>query len=129
MIFWDWTLILLVPAFLLGLYAQAKVSSNFKRYSQVMSSRGLTGTEAARLVLDGSGLYNVGIEVAGGRLSDHYDPRTRNLTLSPEVGNSSSLAAWEWLLTKPVMLCSTPRDMPRSGFGASWSRWPISAPT
>ncbi len=93
MLLWDWTLILLIPAFLLGLYAQIKVSSTFKRYSQIASSRGLTGTEAARLVLDGGGLYNVGIEVAGGRLSDHYDPRTRKLSLSPDVGGSNSLAA------------------------------------
>jgi Zn-dependent membrane protease YugP len=93
MVFWDWTLILLVPAFILGIYAQAKVTSTFKRYSQVASSRGLTGMQAARLVLDGGGLYKVGIEVAGGRLSDHYDPRTRSLSLSPDVGNSNSLAA------------------------------------
>ncbi len=93
MVFWDWTLILLLPAFVLGLYAQAKVTSTFKRYSQIASSRGLTGTQAARLVLDGGGLYQVGIEVAGGRLSDHYDPRTRSLSLSPDVGNSTSLAA------------------------------------
>jgi Zn-dependent membrane protease YugP len=93
MIFWDWTLFLLIPAFLLGLYAQFRVSSTFKKYSQVASSRGLTGKEAARLVLDGGGLYNVGIEVGGGRLSDHYDPRSRQLSLSPDVGNSNSLAA------------------------------------
>lgn len=91
--FWDWTLILLVPALVLGIYAQSKVSSTFNRYSQVASSRGLTGTQAARLVLDGAGLYNVPIEVGGGRLSDHYDPRTRTLTLSPAVGGSNSLAA------------------------------------
>jgi Zn-dependent membrane protease YugP len=93
MIFWDWTLILLVPAFLLGVYAQFKVSSSFKKYSQVASSRGLTGAEAARLVLEGAGLYNVGIKVGGRRLSDHYDPRDRSLTLSPDVGESKSLAA------------------------------------
>ena len=93
MMFWDWTLLILVPAILLGIYAQFKVTSTFKRYSQVASSRGLTGTQAARLVLDGGGLYKVGIEVAGGRLSDHYDPRTRTLSLSPDVGGSSSLAA------------------------------------
>jgi Zn-dependent membrane protease YugP len=93
MVFWDWTLILLVPAFLLGLYAQFKVSSSFRRFSKVASSRGLTGAEAARLVLEGAGLYNVGIKVGGRRLSDHYDPRDRSLTLSPDVGNSKSLAA------------------------------------
>jgi Zn-dependent membrane protease YugP len=91
--FWSWDLILLVPAVILGIYAQIKVKSSFAKYSKVASSRGLTGADAARLVLDSAGLNNVGIEVAGGRLSDHYDPRTRVLTLSPDVGNSNSLAA------------------------------------
>ena len=91
--FWYWDLILLVPAVILGIYAQVKVKSTFNKYSQVPSSRGMTGAEGARLVLNGAGLYKVGIEVAGSRLSDHYDPRTQVLTLSPEVGNSNSLAA------------------------------------
>ncbi len=93
MYFWYWDLILLLPALALTIYAQVKVKSSFNRYSQVHSSRGLTGAQAARLVLDSAGLSNVGIEVAGSRLSDHYDPRTRVLTLSPEVGQSDSLAA------------------------------------
>jgi Zn-dependent membrane protease YugP len=93
MFFWYWSLILLVPAVALGIYAQAKVSSSFNRYSQVPSARGLTGAQAARLVLDSAGLSGVSIEIAGSRLSDHYDPRTDVLTLSPQVGNSNSLAA------------------------------------
>jgi uncharacterized protein len=93
MYFWYWSLILLVPAIILGIYAQAKVSSAFNRYSQVPSARGLTGAQAARQVLDSAGLSDVSIEVAGSRLSDHYDPRSRSLTLSPEVGNSNSLAS------------------------------------
>jgi uncharacterized protein len=93
MYFWDWSLILLIPAVVLGVYAQIKVTSSFKRYSQVPSTRGITGAEAARLVLDSGGLYKVNIEIAGSSLSDHYDPRTRSLTLSPDVGNSSSIAA------------------------------------
>jgi hypothetical protein len=93
MYFWDWTLILLVPALILGIYAQVKVSSSFNRYSQVPSVRGVTGAQAARSILDSNGLGHVGIEVGGGRLSDHYDPRTQTLTLSPDVGNSTSLAA------------------------------------
>jgi Zn-dependent membrane protease YugP len=88
-----WSYILLVPAVILGIYAQVKVKSSFAKYSKVTSSRGLTGADAARLVLDSAGLNNVGIEVAGSRLSDHYDPRTRVLTLSPDVGDSNSLAA------------------------------------
>ncbi|MCE5252792.1 MAG: zinc metallopeptidase, partial [Actinomycetia bacterium] len=90
---WIWSIVLLVPALILGIYAQVKVSSSFNRYSQVPSARGLTGAQGARMVLDSAGLSDVGIEIAGGRLSDHYDPRTRVLTLSPEVGNSNSLAA------------------------------------
>jgi Zn-dependent membrane protease YugP len=90
---WIWSIVLLVPALVLGIYAQVKVSSSFNRYSQIPSARGLTGAQAARLVLDSAGLSNVGIEVAGSRLSDHYDPRTRVLTLSPDVGSSNSLAA------------------------------------
>lgn len=88
-----YSFILLVPALILGIYAQAKVSSTFRRYSQVPSARGLTGAQGARQLLDSSGLGDVAIEVAGSRLSDHYDPRNRTLTLSPEVGNSNSLAA------------------------------------
>jgi uncharacterized protein len=88
-----YSFILLVPALILGIYAQAKVSSTFRRYSQVPSARGLTGAQGARQLLNSAGLGDVAIEVAGSRLSDHYDPRSRTLTLSPEVGNSNSLAA------------------------------------
>ncbi len=90
---YGWTLLLLVPALILGIYARAKVSSTFNRYSQIRSVRGLTGAQGARLLLDSAGLNDVGISIGGGRLSDHYDPRSRTLTLSPEVGNSNSLAA------------------------------------
>jgi Zn-dependent membrane protease YugP len=91
--FWYWSLILLVPALILGVYAQAKVRSSFHKYSAVPSARGLTGAEAARMILDSKGLHDVGVEVGGGHLSDHYDPRSRTLSLSPGVGRSNSLAA------------------------------------
>jgi Zn-dependent membrane protease YugP len=91
--FYWWSLILLAPALVLGLYAQARVSSSFNKYSQIPSRRGLTGAEAARQLLDSAGLADVGIEIAGSQLSDHYDPRSRTLTLSPPVGRSNSLAA------------------------------------
>jgi Zn-dependent membrane protease YugP len=90
---WIWSIVLLIPALALGVYAQVKVSVNFNRYSQIRSARGLTGAQAARQMLDSAGLSDVGVEVAGSRLSDHYDPRTCMLTLSPDVGNSDSLAA------------------------------------
>lgn len=91
--FWDWTWLILVPAIILGIYAQIRVSSTYSRYSQVPSSRGVTGAQGARMLLDSEGLMDVGIEVGGGRLSDHYDPRNRTLSLSPDTANSTSLAA------------------------------------
>ena len=92
-VFWNWTLLLLLPAFLLALYAQVRVKSTFKRYSQVPSARGLTGAQGARLLLDAAGLQGVGIESTSGRLTDHYDPRSKTLYLSPDVGNQNSLAS------------------------------------
>ncbi|GAB4266280.1 MAG: zinc metallopeptidase [Thermoleophilia bacterium] len=91
--FWDWTIVLLIPAFLLSLFAQIRVSSTFNRYAQVRSGRGLTGAQGARLLLDGAGLGFVTIESVPGRLSDHYDPRSKTLRLSQDVAQSDSLAA------------------------------------
>ena len=82
-----------LPALLLGLWAQFKVKSAFARYSRVRSAMGLSGAEIARRMLDMSGLYNVQVEMVQGFLTDHYDPRTRTLRLSPEVYRSNSLAA------------------------------------
>ena len=127
--FWYWSLILLVPALLLGIYAQVKVSSTFNRYSQVPSARGFTGAQGARLVLDSAGLYDVGIEVAGSRLSDHYDPRSRILTLSPDVGNSNSLAALGVAAHEAGHAMQHRRRLRcPSSSAALWCRWRTSAP-
>ena len=91
--YYYYSMILLVPAVILMIYAQARVKSTFNKYSQVPSAQGLTGAQGARRLLNDAGLSDVAIVIAGGRLSDHYDPRDRTLTLSPEVGNSNSLAA------------------------------------
>ncbi|GAB4254792.1 MAG: zinc metallopeptidase [Thermoleophilia bacterium] len=90
---WDWTLVLLIPALLLSLYAQYKVSATFNKFSEVGSAFGRSGAEAARRLLDANGLSHVSIEITGGRLDDHYDPRTKVLRLSQPVGARSSLAA------------------------------------
>ena len=91
--YYYYSMIILIPAVILMIYAQARVKSTFNRYSQVPSAQGLTGAQGARRLLNDAGLSDVAIVIAGGRLSDHYDPRNRTLTLSPEVGNSNSLAA------------------------------------
>ncbi len=85
--------LMIAPAMILSLGAQMWVQSAFARYSKVMNRRALTGAEAARAILDSAGLYHVRIEVAQGFLSDHYDPRTRVLRLSPDVFGRPTLAA------------------------------------
>ncbi len=82
-----------VPGLLLGLYAQAKVKSAFNKYSKVRTRRGLTGAQAARAILDANGLYDVAVERVKGFLSDHYDPRSRVLRLSPGVYDNPSIAS------------------------------------
>ncbi len=82
-----------LPALILGLWAQAKVQGAFKKYSQVATYTGLTGADVARRMLDSNGLNNVKIEQVQGVLSDHYDPRTKTLRLSPQVYQSPSLAS------------------------------------
>ncbi len=86
-------LLFALPALLLGLWAQFKVKTSFAKYARVRSMVGLTGAEIARRMLDMSGLYNVRVEETGGFLSDHYDPTSRTLRLSPAVYRSNSLAA------------------------------------
>lgn len=90
----DWFYILLVlPAFILCLVAQAKVSSTFSKYDKIPTHRGLTGHDAARMMLDREGLRYVKIEQVRGKLTDHYDPRTETVYLSDSVYNSISVAA------------------------------------
>jgi Zn-dependent membrane protease YugP len=86
-------LLLALPGLLLGLWAQLKVKRAFGKYSKVRNSRGLTGAQAARLILDHYGLRHVSIEETKGMLSDHYDPRAKVLRLSPDVGRSPTIAA------------------------------------
>jgi len=91
--FWDSTMILLIPAIALAIYAQSKVRGAYAKYSQVLSRRGMTGAQAARSMLDRNGMSDVNIEMAPGVLTDHYDPRGRVMRLSEGVYRSSSLAA------------------------------------
>lgn len=86
-------LILVVPAMILAIWAQAKVKSTFNAYSHVGTRSGMTGFEAARRILDANGLRGVSIEHINGNLTDHYDPRENVIRLSNDVYNSNSVAA------------------------------------
>jgi Zn-dependent membrane protease YugP len=86
-------LICTVVPLLFGLWAQFRVKSTFKRYSQVATASGMTGAQAADAVLRNSGVTGVGIQPVAGQLSDHYDPRTKTLNLSEDVGGAATVAA------------------------------------
>lgn len=93
MFYWDSTMVLLIPAILLSIYAQYKISSSYKRYSKIPSQAGLSGAQTARSILNSNGLYDVRVEPIRGRLSDHYDPRTRVINLSEDVYQGTSLSS------------------------------------
>jgi uncharacterized protein len=86
-------LLVALPGLLLGMYAQARVKSAFNKYSRIRTSRNITGAQVARQLLNERGLHNVGVEQSQGFLSDHYDPRSKVLRLSPDVYNGTSVAA------------------------------------
>lgn len=86
-------LLFTIPPLLLGLYAQWRVKSAFAANAKIRSQRGITGAQAARRILDSSGLQHVSVERVDGFLSDHYDPRSKTLRLSSDVFNTPSLAA------------------------------------
>lgn len=93
MFFYDPTFLLLIPALILALYAQAKVQGTYAKFSRVPSTRGYSGAQLARYILDDYRLTDVDIEPISGNLSDHYDPRAKKLRLSKGVYQSSSVAA------------------------------------
>lgn len=91
--YFDSTMLLLIPAIILSLYAQSKVKSTYNIYSREGLQSGMTGAQVARMVLDRSGLQNVEIERVAGNLTDHYDPRTKVLRLSDEVYSRPTIAS------------------------------------
>ncbi len=86
-------IILVLPMLIFSMIASARVNSAFKKYSQVLSSRRITGSQAAFEILRYYGITNVQIERVSGNLTDHYDPRTNVIRLSDQVYNSTSVAA------------------------------------
>lgn len=86
-------MIYVLPALLLAMLAQYNVKRTFNRYSCLPSSRGYTGEQIARMLLDRNGLYSVRVERVSGQLSDHYDPRAGVIRLSGQVYGASNVAA------------------------------------
>ncbi len=89
----DPTILLVLIGVALSLWAQGRVNSAFSRYSKVRSRTGMTGAEAARRLLNSQGIYDVTVRAVAGKLTDHYDPRTKTVNLSEAVYGASSVAA------------------------------------
>ena len=90
----DWTYVVLVlPCLILSMWASANVNSTFKKYSGQLSSRRITGAQAAQRVLMANGVQGVQIQRISGNLTDHYDPRTNVIRLSDNVYDNTSTAA------------------------------------
>ncbi|HKL41617.1 MAG TPA: zinc metallopeptidase [Clostridia bacterium] len=86
--------IVMIPFLIFTFYAQHKVKSTFKKYTQVRNRKGLSGAEVANMLIQRNGLTDVSVERSNrGQLSDHYDPRSKTVRLSPEVYSGQSMSA------------------------------------
>lgn len=86
-------LLFLAPGMLFAMFAQWRVKSTFSHYSQVLTQRGWTGARIAQAILDVHGIRDVRIEPVQGFLSDHYDPTSKTLRLSPDVYEGRTVSA------------------------------------
>lgn len=77
----------------LSLFAQWKVKSAYARYSQVGVRSGVTGADVARAMMRAEDIHDVDLEVIGGQMTDHYDPRQKTVRLSHDVYHGNSVAA------------------------------------
>lgn len=129
MLMFHWSTLLLIPGFILGLWASHHVRATFNKYARVPASSGMTGFEMARRILSAGGAGDVKVESARGMLTDHYDPVRKVIRLSEHVYASSSVAAlgvaahecghalqhaqgyaamkWRWALLRPANIGST----------------------
>ncbi|PIE98780.1 MAG: peptidase [Treponema sp.] len=85
--------LMLIPPMLLSMYAQFKVKSTFAKYSKIGNSKGISGAQAAKFLLQHNGINDVSIAQVAGSLSDHYDPRGKVLRLSEPVHSIKSISA------------------------------------
>ncbi len=92
--YFDQTMLLLIPALILAFYAQAKVKSTYAKYSKIPArSWGKPGRMISEAILRQNGIHDVDVRMVEGVLSDHYDPRDKTVNLSPHNYNESSIAA------------------------------------
>ncbi len=91
--FWDPTYILILIGVVLSMAASAMVRRSFARYSSVRSASGLTGAQVAERILSYAGIRDVTVHHIAGNLTDHYNPKTKEIGLSDTVYGSNSVSA------------------------------------
>lgn len=89
----DWTYIFVIIGAVLCLIASGNVKSTYRKYAKIHNRSGITGAQAAKMILDAQGIYDVRIEHISGDLTDNYDPRNKVVHLSDTTYNSNSVAA------------------------------------
>ncbi len=85
--------IIFIALMIISLVIQARLNSTYKKYSKIANGRGLTGAQAAEKILEENGITDVEVQMVSGRLTDNYNPRTKVLSLSPEVYSGFTVAA------------------------------------
>ena len=85
--------VIMIPVLLFSFYCQIKVKRAFRRYSSVHAMCGMTGAQAAARLLQLNGITDVQIRQIGGTLTDYYDPKNKEICLSGDVSNATSVAA------------------------------------
>lgn len=89
----SFTVLLMIIGFILVLVAQVKIDSAYSKYRKVKNSKGLTGSEVARAILNANGLSNIEVYETSGKLTDHYAPSKKLIKLSSDIYNGTSVAS------------------------------------
>ena len=85
--------ILLIASLIIAFGAQAYINATYNRMRKVPNTKGISGVEAARVILDNNGLNDVYVIKTGGKLTDHYDPRRKTIRLSGDIFDGTSVAS------------------------------------
>ena len=86
-------LLLILIILIVPIYAQIKVNSSYRKYSEVNNSMNMTGKDVARMILDKNGLSNVSIGEIRGELTDHYNPSAKHINLSTNIYSDTSISS------------------------------------
>jgi Zn-dependent membrane protease YugP len=87
-------IVLIIIIIFLPLIAQIKVKSSYKKYSKIKCNKDLKGKDVARMILDRNGLNNISIEEISGTLSDHYNPKSKSISLSTSIYEDNSISSF-----------------------------------